>query len=160
MRVTVSQFAALIQEQKAVFDDLALLLAELAEAAKAKDGVRVTELTPKLLEKQEIASTFDEKIRALALEGASERGIPVEEFRLSLLDLEGRYRELVDASRMSASAVARLAAQVGGILSANVHVIEDTIKVLESIDARASSYGPDRSPATRPTASKLFDHSA
>lgn len=160
MKVTVPQFAALIQEQKAVFDELAGLLAELSAAAKAKDGTRVAELTPKLLEKQEIASTYDERIRALAAEGAAERGIPVEEFRLSLLDTEGTYRELVDASRVAASTVARQAAQVGGTLTANVSVIEDTIKVLESIDARASSYGPDRSPSTRPSASKLFDHSA
>lgn len=160
MNVTIPQFAALIQEQKEVFDDLARLLAELAVAAKAKDGSRVAEITPKLLEKQEMASSLDERIRALAAEGAAERGIPVEEFRLSLLDTQGSYRELVDASRVSASAVARQAAQVGGTLSANVSVIEDTIKVLESIDARASSYGPDRSPATRPAASKLFDHSA
>lgn len=158
MSVTIAQFAKLIAEQKSLFDRLGKLLKEVSEAAKAKDGVKVAALTPQLVETQAMASERDEEIRRLAATGAAERGMPVEQFRLSILDPSGTYQKLIDEARVATSGVARQASQAAGILEANVGIIEDTIKVLESIDARSTGYGPDR-PAPR-SASKLFDHSA
>lgn len=165
MSVTVEQFAALVAEQKVVFERLARLLAELAEGARAKDGVRVATLTPQLQELQVKAADLDERIRALAAAGAAERGIPVEAFKLSAISADGAHQKLVDESREAASAVARQASQAAGVLSANVSVIEETLKVLENIDAKASAYGPDLAGprgGARGAApgSKLFDHSA
>ncbi len=158
MSVTVAQFASLVAEQKTLFERFGKLLKEVTEAAKAKDGLRVAALTPQLVETQSRATSVDEEMRRLAEQGAAERGMPIEQFRLSVLDPSGSYQKLIDEAREATSSVARQASQAAGVLAANVGIIEDTIKVLESIDARSAGYGPER-PTPRST-SKLFDHSA
>lgn len=159
MSVDVAAFAGVIAEQKTAFARFGRLLADIMTAAKAKDGVRVAVLTPQLVETQNLAIELDAKMKALAEAGARQLGIPVEQFKLSLLDKDKTYVALVDDARLQASNTARLAAQAAGVLTANITVIEDTIKILENIDARAVGYGPDRL-TPRSASSKLIDRSA
>ncbi len=159
MGAELSRFEDLLSEQDALFGKLRSLLAELIEAARAKDSVRVSRLTQELMTEETKASRIEARLNELVAESSAALGLEPGRFKLSLVDAEGRCREKIDAVRRKAGDVARAAAEAGGVLSANVEIIEETVKVLESIDARGSGYGPspERGPARAP---KLIDRTA
>jgi len=153
----IQSFTNLMSDQEVVFGNLKNLLKSLVAAAKEKDGARISSLTSELLVLEQRAEELDREMVAKVVDAARDRGVDPRDFKLSMIDTEGVYSEKIDSLRTLISDVAALSAQVGGILAANVDVIEQTIKVLESIDARGGGYGPEK--AFRGPA-KLIDRSA
>lgn len=143
--------------QSAVFHSIQNLLKDLIEAAKAKNTGRISEVTAEILTVQQKADLLDKQMLGLVEAASKHLGIEPSDFKLSLLDSDRRYLSQIDALKKQAGEVATLSAQAGGVLSANVDVIEQTIRVLESIDARSGGYGPEKN-IHRPA--KMIDRSA
>jgi Mg2+ and Co2+ transporter CorA len=158
MGAGLDDFVQLMNEQEGVYTNLRRSLVEMLDAAKRRDTERLGRLTTELTELRDLAHRLEDRMLGLVRTASQELGIEPASFKLSLLDKEGRYRDRIDKLRGMVSETARLSAQAGGVLSANVNVIEETVKVLESIDARSVGYGSDKPAAARP--SKMIDRSA
>jgi hypothetical protein len=157
MGAGLDDFVQLMNEQEGVYTDLLRSLTEMLDAAKRRDTERLGRLTIDLTELRDRAHQLEDRMLALVRAASHDLGIDPASFKLSLLDKDGRHRDRIDRLRAMVSETARLSATAGGVLSANVDVIEETVKVLESIDARSVGYGAER-PVARP--SKMIDRSA
>lgn len=153
----MANFVGLLNELRTTYSELKKALEQLLEAGERRDAARIAALTPELLRARERAGTLDQRLTALSGQAAAERGIELAAFKLSLLDPSGRHLGRLEELRSLVGETARLAARAGGVLAANVAVIEETVRVLESIDASNVGYGADR-PVARPA--KMIDRTA
>jgi len=151
------EFIALLDEGALLFRRLSVVLQSLIEAAKVRDTEKITSDTAELVLVRDEAVKFETRLVILAKAAAQKRGLDPKDFKLASLDTNGLLADRLDQLKKNVSEVASKAAQVSGILTANVTVIEETIKVLQSLDARAVGYGSSASPA-RPA--RLWDQKA
>jgi len=157
MSVDLNNFEVLLREERALYTRILEKLNELIKAGRMKDGDKISEITSELITIESDASRREEEMTDLVHKTAEKIGIEPTNFKLSLLDKEGKYVSGIDELRRLVSEVARSAAEASGVLSANVEIIEETDKILESLDARAGGYGPEKA---KPFSSKLLDRSA
>lgn len=157
MGLDLNSFTNLMAEQAETFKAIQKLLKALIAAAQEKNGNLISSLTAELINGQQLAEQLDRRMVGLVVAAAEEKKIDPRDFKLSMLDKSKGYLAQVDGLRALVGEVGLLSAKAGGILAANVDVIEQTIKVLESIDARGGGYGPEKA-VVRP--SKLLDRSA
>lgn len=150
-------FIALLDEGTVLFRRLSVVLQSLIEAAKVRDTEKITSDTAELVLVRDEAVKFETRLVTLAKAAAQKRGMDPKDFKLASLDTNGLLIGRLDQLKKNVSEVASKAAQVSGIMTANVTVIEETIKVLQSLDARAVGYGPNTSPS-RPA--RLWDQKA
>lgn len=151
--------AALLDEATDLYRKIRATLDSLIASSRERDAARIATCTADLQTSADQAQKVDERIIALARTEAAARGIPAESFKLSMMDPSGGLTRRVDTLREHVAEVARRASLAGGVLSANIGVIDETIRVLESLDQRAVGYGAvvDK-PAVR--LSKMIDRSA
>lgn len=155
--MSVKEMTDLLEAEGRLFSRIRELLEKMQEAARKKAADDVVLLTGKLSTEYEAAAGIDKRIIALAAEEAGKLGVPMSKFKLSMMPGGGGFPDRIDRLRDQLRDVAVIAARTGGVLSANISVIEDTVKVLESLDARAAGYGVEKAPK-RPA--KIIDRTA
>lgn len=160
MAAELNTFTNLISEQSTLFQSIRKILNSLIDAAKQKNSALVLELSTQLTKSQMDAAALDRRMIELIAETAPRYNVAPQDFKLSMIDEKNVPTAEIDALRLLVSETARLSAQVGGILTANIDVIEQTIKVLESIDARGVGYGSDKGYGGPARPSKMIDRTA
>lgn len=160
MAAELNTFTNLLTEQSAVFLSIKKLLNSLIAAAKKKDGDGVTAISAQLSEAQQKAALLDRRLVEFVAEVAPRYNVKPQDFKLSLIAPDAVPAAEIDALRLLVSETARLSAQAGGVLSANIEVIDQTIKVLESIDASGVGYSSDKGYGAPSRPSKMIDRTA
>lgn len=157
MGVDIDKFAILLNDEEQCLAAIKELLAKMLAAGRARAGDEVARITPELVEKQDRMAYLDQKLLKLIKTAAESLGIKPETFKLSMIDA-GRFTEKLDALRALSSEIARLSAETAGVLSADIDVIEETVRVLEMIDSRSVGYGPAKAPSA--AGARILDRSA
>jgi hypothetical protein len=157
MGVDIEKFVILLNDEEQCLTVIKGLLTKMLDAGRRRAGDEVARITPDLVEKQDRMAYLDQELLKIIKNSAESLGIEPEAFKLSMID-EGRLTAKLDALRTLSSEIARLSAETAGVLSADIDVIEETVRVLETIDSRSVSYGPAKAPTA--AGARILDRSA
>lgn len=158
--MTEITFHQILDQENELFESMEMTLESMIKAAKEKDSSTIAKRTEELSNAYEQADVLDNQLLDLASSEADKQGIPIKDFKLSMIDGGAEYSVKLDEVRERVKTVAILAAKAGGVLSANVSVIEETIKVLENLDQQSVSYSKDSKSSKPKRPSKLLDTTA
>jgi hypothetical protein len=157
MGVDIEKFVILLNDEEQCLSAIKGFLTKMLDAGRRRAGDEVARITPDLVEKQDRMAYLDQELVKIIKASAESLGIAPEAFKLSMID-EGRLTEKLDVLRALSSEIARLSAETAGVLSADIDVIEETVRVLETIDSRSVSYGPAKAPTA--AGARILDRSA
>ena len=148
---------SILDQELLLFKRMEKSLHDLLDATRKKDAERVGRITEDLNSSHDAAAKLDQALLDEVNVYATAHGLAASEVRLSRIPEGGELVRKADNLRERVKTVAKLSNEAAGVLTANIGVIEDTIKVLESLDARSVGYGSDKGPRRPP---KMIDRSA
>lgn len=155
-----SSLETTLDKEKALFDKLEGLLSDLKKSAREKDVEKIGVITSELDKAYEEAETLDQVVLEQAAQYARELGINFKEFKFSSIPGGEKIVTKTDTLREKIINVARLSNEAAGVLKANIGILEDTIRVLESLDTRSVGYGDAEKASKAGRPSKMIDRTA